>query len=424
MNLRHGVIIGICLFLCNVLCAQPHESDTTQHVIVSDTTTMLRIVPSDFESALDVLVRDWYVTNSFVIDCDERNAHVEPLTDSLCIERLEKISLGMTLPYNTIVRSFIDSYLRRQQQVEYMLGLGESYYFPIFEAALEKYQVPLELKYLPVIESALNARALSRAGASGLWQFIITTGRNYDLEVNTLVDERRDPIKASDAAAHYLHDLYEIYGDWFLAIASYNCGPGNVAKAIRAAGGKRNYWDIYPYLPQETRSYVPIFIAANYIMNYYVEHGMCPARPRYQTTVDSIIVNQRIHLQQISDILSVPIEELRFLNPQYRHDIVPGNIKPYPVVLPMSLMAAFEKNQDTIARYHAAELVAQSMQAAPPERSTASYSRGHVIYYKVRRGDTLNSIARKYRTTILNIKRWNGLRSTTIRVGQRLKICK
>lgn len=411
------------------LTAQTTNETSDINTTAESGVEQLRINPSDFNSALDILVKDWYVSNSFVIDCKGSGMMmIDSLSEGEVICRLENISLGFTMPYNETVLSFIKSYLRRPRQIEYMLGLGETYYFPIFEAALEKYQVPLELKYLPVIESALNARAVSSAGATGLWQFMLATGRSYGLEVNTLVDERRDPIKSSEAAAHYLHDLYSMYGDWLLAIAAYNCGPGNVQRAIRSSGGKKTYWEIYNFLPRETRNYVPIFIAANYVMNYYQEHGMCPARPAYNTTVDTLMVNERVHLQQISEVLSVPLEELRFLNPQYRYDIVPGNVKSSSLVLPMHVIAAFEQNLDTIITYKA-ELVNQNMKTTTATTTTSksgssSSGSGHVMYHTVKSGETLSSIAKKYHTSVDKIKRWNKISGTMIRAGSRLKIYK
>lgn len=432
--LKKAIIIEL-LVATSFLSVYAQENLSTENTEVTNEAVeveQLRINPSDFNSALDILVKDLYVNNSFIIDCKETiGTHIDSLSENDIMCRLEDISLGFTMPYNETVLSFIKSYLRRPKQVEYMLGLGETYYFPIFEAALEKYQVPLELKYLPVIESALNARAVSSAGATGLWQFMLATGRSYGLEVNTLVDERRDPIKASDAAAHYLHDLYAIYHDWLLAIAAYNCGPGNVQRAIRNSGGKKTYWEIYNYLPRETRNYVPIFIAANYVMNYYQEHGLCPARPVFNTTVDTLMVNTRIHLKQISDVLSIPLEELQFLNPQYRYDIIPGNIKSSPLVMPMSAIAAFEQNIDTIASYKAAELVNQNMRTGTSSTASSSSKSGgsssgsgHLIYHTIKQGETLSSIAKKYHTTVDKIKKWNKISGTMIRAGSRLKIYK
>lgn len=372
-----------------------------------------------FDNSLDVLVHEWYIQNSFAFgDCDtiEEDSIIK-YPDSIYIDRLQKLPYIMEMPFNSIVRSYIEMYAKRHKQVGYMLGIGEAYYFPLFEKTLEKYNVPLELKYLPVIESALNARAVSPAGAAGLWQFMVSTGRVYGLEINSLVDERRDPRKATDAAAMYLSDLYGLYGDWQLVIAAYNCGPGNVAKAIRYSGGKRDYWSIYPYLPRETRGYVPIFIAANYIMNYYEMHDICPAKPIFNGLTDTIMITDRVHLQQIADNLKIPMEELRFLNPQYRYDIIPGNIKPYPLVLPFEHINSYDINRDTILAYKP-ELAQRQIKADP----YGYENNGKVIYYKVKSGDTLGGIAAKYRVSVSQLKRWNGIKGTLIRTGQRLKI--
>ncbi|HHT61491.1 MAG: transglycosylase SLT domain-containing protein [Paludibacteraceae bacterium] len=376
-------------------------------------------VPSDFSESLDAMLHDWYMEQTLVSDCSKDTTTIT-YPDSVYIERLQQLPCVIPMPYNSIVSKMINFYIRHPRMVENMLGLGEVYYFPMFETTLMKYQLPLELKYLPVIESALNARAISRAGAGGLWQFMVSTGKIYNLEVNSLVDERCDPLKATDAAARYLKDLYNIYNDWHLVIAAYNCGPGNVARAIRNSGGKKSYWEIYPFLPAETRSYVPIFIAANYIMNYYQAHNMCPAQPTITTATDTLMVNDRVHLQQISDVLEISIEELRFLNPQYRQDLIPGNIKKYPLVLPINQIGAYLGNRDTILAYNK-NLVEQPGVIEPPKE--AVYQGGY-IYHKVTPGQTLGGIAQKYRVTVAQIKRWNGLRGSMIRAGKKLKIYK
>lgn len=397
--------------------ADDAAADSARLAAVQDTAA---VVPADFDEELDEIVHNWYLQNAKMGECSKDTGLVLASNEEY-IERLQKLPYVMEMPFNDIVKKFIEHYLQRPAKVEYMLGLGETYYFPIFEAALERYGVPLELKYLPVIESALNARATSRVGAAGLWQFMVATGRLYGLEVNSLVDERRDPLKASDAAARYLRDLYNIYHDWHLVIAAYNCGPGNVAKATRyAGGGKKDYWQIYPYLPSETRSYVPIFIAANYVMNYYDKHNMCPVEPTVTVATDTIMVDKRINLQQVADILDISMDELRFMNPQYRQDIVPGNIKPYPLVLPFNQIGCYMDNRDTIPLHRAAELVANRAQVQPAAYNPSGD--GRLIYYKVRSGDTLGGIAARYHCTVNQIKRWNGLRGSMIRVGQRLKI--
>ena len=272
--------------------------------------------------------------------------------------------------------------VRRREQVAYMLTLGD-YYFPLFEEMLDRHGLPLELKYLPVIESALNPVAVSRMGATGLWQFMLKTGQGYGLEVNSLVDERRDPYKSTEAAVRYLKDLYSIYGDWNLVIAAYNCGPGNVNKAIARSGGKQDYWEIYYRLPRETRGYVPAFIAANYIMNYYAEHNICPMKPNDFQALDTVHVNQEIHFGQIAEILDIPVNELQRLNPQFKRDIVPGNYKPYALVLPTKKMIAFIDKKDEILNCRRSAYFAHRLNTDRylKDGSTSVGSDG-VVYYR------------------------------------------
>lgn len=377
------------------------------------------IIPTEVSTSLNSLLNDWYLNNTSITNCNKEFSLIT-YPDSIYIDRLQRLPYVMEMPFNNLVRNFINFYANKPTQVAFMLGIGEQYYFPIFEHALEAQNIPLELKYLPVIESALNPKALSRAGARGLWQFMIGTGRFYGLEINSLVDERCDPVKSTQAAARYLKDLYDIYQDWHLVIAAYNCGPGNVNKAIKRAGGKRNYWEIYPYLPRETRSYVPIFIAANYIMNYYEEHNICPITPSIQTVTDTVMTNQRIHLKQISEVLQIPIEELRSLNPQYKHDLIPANDKKhYAVVLPLKQVNAYIDKKEEILAFQAEQLTSQTAVAkiAEADLSTATV-------HRVRSGDTLSGIAKKYRVSVAQLKKWNHLNGTTIRIGQKLRICR
>lgn len=420
--MRKVIFVIMCALGCVAVSAGQTVSDTV-YALGSDTAEVTPASVQDTDMVyvhdfmLDSLVYEFFTQQNVYTDCsliDTGEYRFYP--DSVYMSRLQALPYVMEMPYNSIVKQYIEMYARRQKQVGVMLGVGRSYYFPIFERALEKYGLPLELCYLPIIESALNTRAVSPVGAAGLWQFMVATGRMYGLEVNSLVDERRDPIKASDAAARYLGDLYKLYGDWHLVIAAYNCGPGNVAKAIRAAGGKRGYWQIYPYLPRETRGYVPIFIAANYIMNYYKEHNICPSEPAHAFTTDTVMIRDRVHLQQIADVTGLGLDELRFLNPQYRHDIIPGNVKPYPLVLPLDNINMYAECRDTILRYKP-ELAARQVKADPD-----GYGSGDVRYYKVRSGDTLGGIAARYRCTVKQLQRWNGLKGTTIRIGQRLRI--
>lgn len=411
--MKRLVIILPILITVSTLLAQTQDTATPAP----------KPVPA-YDAALDSLIHDFFVLRAFRSDCSYSDIDATTFcSDSIYIRRLQKLPNEMEMPFNREVKSFIEMYLRKRRQVSYMVGLGNTYYFKMFEETLAKYGVPMELCYLPVIESALNAHAVSSAGAAGLWQFMVTTGRLYGLEVNSLVDERMDPLKSTDAAARYLRDLYKIYGDWHLVIAAYNCGPGNIAKAMRRSG-KDTYWGIYPYLPRETRGYVPIFIAANYVMNYYNEHNICPAKSIYKYAVDTIMISDRVHLRQIADVAQIPYEELQFLNPQYKKGIIPGNIKPYPLILPLANINAYALNRDSILNYmpELSNRLEQVTAGNSSGNTKASSDNGNCIYYKVRKGDTLSSIARNKRTTVAKLQKWNNLRSTTIRVGQTLKI--
>ena len=319
---------------------------------------------SELDSMLALYHAKTYLINDEACESTGENPYY---TDDVYADRLSRMPTAIDMPYNTIVRQFIDRYCTRlRRSVSVMLGTS-NFYMPIFEQALEAYNVPLELKYLPVIESALNPKAVSRVGATGLWQFMLTTGKQYGLEVNSLVDERRDPVKASYAAAHYLSDLYKVFGDWSLVIASYNCGPGNINKAIHRAGGVKDYWQIYPYLPRETRGYVPAFIAANYIMTYYSAHNICPLRTRLPLKTDTVVVSRNVHLQQVAAVLGIDIDMLRTLNPEYRRDVVPGLTKPSAIKLAINDVTRFIDNQDSIYNYNASELLSKRDEVAVPD---------------------------------------------------------
>jgi len=311
----------------------------------------------DLDSLMNLYMTKTYIDKGE--DCYMKDVNPVFTTEEY-ISRLSRMPTVMEMAYNEVVQTFIDRYTGRlRHTVSYMLGAA-NFYMPIFEEALEAYQLPLELKYLPVIESALNPKAISRVGATGLWQFMLTTGKEYGLNVNSLVDERRDPVKASYAAARYLSDLYKVFNDWNLVIAAYNCGPANISKAIHRAGGeKTDYWHIYPYLPKETRGYVPAFIAANYVMNYYCEHNICPMTSRLPSKTDTIVVDRQLHLRQVADVMGLDIEMLRSLNPEYRRDVVPGNTSPSAVRLPASDVGRFIDLKDSIFNYNAAELLSK-----------------------------------------------------------------
>ena len=323
------------------------------------------VMPQGYDMSFNGLLNQWYekknINTTFV------NDSINPyVSDSVIIDRLSKLPAIMELPFNEHIRKCIDFYtIQKRKQVSYMLAMGQ-YYMPIFEDQLLANKLPDELKYLPIIESALNPTAYSRAGAGGLWQLMVSTGRIYGLQINSLIDERMDPYKSSVAAARYLKDLFRIYGDWNLVIAAYNCGTGNVNKAIRRSGGKRDYWQIYPYLPNETRNYVPIFIAANYVMNFYRQHNLNIA-PICLPMSDTIMVKEKVHLMQIADLMNLPIAELRTLNPQYRQDVVPGNYEPCAIRLPLNAASSFLQNKDKIVAYKADELFTNRILVEPPE---------------------------------------------------------
>ncbi|MDD4636795.1 MAG: transglycosylase SLT domain-containing protein, partial [Bacteroidales bacterium] len=341
------------------------------------------------DSNIDSLLCSWTIRQQVINNQDCLSREENPLfSDEDYIQRLSELPTIIEMPYNQIVRSFIDVYTnRRRSLVQYMLGMGE-YYFPLFEQELDANDMPHELKYLPVIESALNPKAVSRAGATGLWQFMLGTGKIYGLECNSLVDERRDPVKSTHAAIRYLKDLYEIYQDWNLAISAYNCGPGNVNKAIKRSGGKKDFWEIYNYLPKETRGYLPAFIAANYVMSYYCDHNICPVTADLSYSSDTIEVKTRIHLQQVADVLDIPIDELRSLNPQYKKDIIPGG-ENYNCMLrlPMTCAYNFIEMQDSICNYHQSELLVNRTTVEPAAYSKSQGSiPGIKTFHKVRSG--------------------------------------
>lgn len=382
-------------------------------------------MPLGMTMPIDSLLNDWKTRTNLIYDTDCTNSAVIPqFSDSIYIDRLQRMPTIMEMPYNAIVREYIDRYaVKLRNQVSVMLA-ANNFYMPLFEEALDAYDLPLELKYLPIIESALKPTARSRAGALGLWQFMLKTGRLYGLESNSLVDDRLDPIKATWAAARYLREMYDIYKDWHLVIAAYNCGPGNVNKAIRRAGGATDYWSIYNYLPRETRGYVPAFIAANYIMTYYCHHNICPMNTEIIPPTDTLQISRELHLQQVADLCDITIDELKSLNPQYKRNIIPGNTKPYSLRLPQTKIATFIDNQDTIYNHRAAELFKNRKTVAVSNKITPTVGKGTLSYHTIRSGETLSTIAQRYGVKVSQLKDWNGLSSNRIRAGKKLKIYK
>lgn len=387
------------------------------------------IYPESFETDVQKMRENWYLNTYAVLDDRADQRPLADISEEEYIRRLAAIPATIEMPYNKVVRAHINMYTeRRRSLVENMLGMSH-YYMPIFESALDRHGMPLELKYLPVIESALNPTAVSRAGATGLWQFMLPTATGLGMEINSLVDERRDPYISSDAAARYLKQLYNTYGDWSLAIAAYNCGPGNVNKALRrAGGGKKDFWEIYPYLPAETRNYVPAFIAANYVMHYYRDHNIQPALARRPIITDTVHINKRVHMQQISDVLGIPMDALHILNPQFRTNVIPGDIKPYALVLPSMQSYCYVASEDSILA-HNADRYARRTVVEPNDGSTRSGSDegGEYIdelvvkYHKVKRGETLASIAKRYGVTQSEIRSTNRI-GKKVKRGQTLKI--
>ena len=335
------------------------------------------------------------------------------LPDSVYINRLTAMQSFITLPYNDVVRNSIILYTQKLKQMPAILGLSK-YYMPIFEEIFGTYDLPLELKVMAIIESALNPTAVSRAKARGMWQFMHRTGQQYGLTINSYVDERYDPIVSGHAAAKYLKDSYTIYGDWSLAIASYNCGVGNVNKAIRKANS-RAFWDIYPYLPRETRGYLPAFVAALYTLNYYKEHGIQPLKIDMPSHVDTFQVTQRLHFNQISECIGIPVDELRDLNPQYLHDIIPG--RPYVLRLPYNYTSAYVDQEQQIYAYKKDEFF-----NPVNKQNLAAISDRNQIVYTVKSGDNLGAIAKKYGVKVQDVQYWNNLKNNMIHPNQRLVI--
>ncbi len=447
-----NLLITAMLFAGNCVM----QAQTENEVIVKDQRGQEEVItlPEGMTLNIDSLMSEYNAKTYLQPDTNCNYKDINPMfPKEVFIDRLKRLPNIMEMVYNNEVQACIDRYAGRfRRNVSYMLGAA-NFYMPIFEQALEEYGVPLELKYLPVIESSLNPRAVSRVGATGLWQFMLATGKQYGLEVNTLVDDRCDPIKASYAAAHYLKDLYRIYGDWNLVIAAYNCGPDNIAKAIHRSGGETDYWKIYPYLPKETRGYVPAFIAANYIMNYYCEHNICPMITRLPVKTDTIMVNRDVHFEQIAAICEVDVDVLRTLNPQYRRNIVNGYSKPSVLRLPQEAINLFIDNEDSVYNYRADVLLNKRYEVAIPDdipqvsrptRSSVKGKSGRGSHGRnarnahkgrkgrnkggssksitVKSGQTLSEIARRNHTTVDKLKRLNGIKGSSIRAGKKLKV--
>ena len=439
LNMKKILISAALLLASNIAIQAQIEEDFADEdeITVTDEQGKEEVIefPEAMTFELDSLL-NLYMSKTYLDeDNDCRMKDVNPVFEKeVYIDRLKRMPTIIEMPYNEVVQKFIDRYSGRlRHSVSYMLG-ASNFYMPIFEEALETYGLPLELKYLPVIESALNPTAVSRVGATGLWQFMLATGKRYGLEVNSLVDDRRDPIKSSYAAANYLKDLYKVFGDWNLVIAAYNCGPDQINKAIHRAKGSKDYWQIYPYLPKETRGYVPAFIAANYIMTYYCEHNICPMTTRLPAKTDTVMVDRNVHLEQIAAVCNIDIEQLRTLNPSYRRDIAPGATKLSAIRLPQTEVGKFIDMQDSIYAYNAEALFTKRATVEVNDntptytRSSSSRSkskkrtsrRGKTV--TIKSGQTLSEIAKRNGTTVAKLKKLNGLKGTNIRAGKKLRV--
>ena len=439
---KKTILMAVALFLASqgikAQVVEDEDYDDENEITVTDNQGDEEVIefPEAMAFELDSLLNHYMSKAYLTEDNDCRMKDVNPVFEKeVYIERLKRIPSVIELPYNDVVQKFIDRYSGRlRHSVSYMLG-ASNFYMPIFEEALETYGLPLELKYLPVIESALNPKAVSRVGATGLWQFMLTTGKQYGLNVNSLVDERRDPVKSSYAAAHYLSDLYKIYGDWNLVIAAYNCGPDNINKAIHRSKGVRDYWQIYPYLPKETRGYVPAFVAANYIMTYYCEHNICPMVTRLPAKTDTIMVSKNVHLEQVASVCNIDLEQLRALNPSYRRDIVPGLTALSPLRLPQTEVGTFIDREDSVYNYRADELFNKralvavnddqpmyTSKSSSSKKSTRRSKSRSVKKVTIRQGQTLSEIAKKNHTTVAKLRKLNGIKGSNIRAGKKLRV--
>ena len=379
----------------------------------------------DYQEVTDSLLSIWYVHNqlrninedySYDMDSVHFSSNVP---DSVLIDRITDMNSFITLPFNETVKNYIILYSEKMpSEMAKILALCK-FYMPIFEETFNKYDIPEELKYMAIIESAMNPVAVSSAGAKGMWQFMYNTAKLYGLKIDSFVDERLDPVKSADAAARYLKDAYAIFGDWNLAISSYNCGAGNVSKAIRRCGGKKDFWSIYNYLPRETRGYVPAFVGAMYAVTYANKYGLVADDMQLPAHVDTFEIHRMLHFTQINEKVGVPMNMIKNLNPQYTHEIIPGNEGTFIFRVPYNYSSTFLDVEDSLYTYKAQELFSTVNINKIKSGSTGS---GDRITYKVRSGDYLGRIASRYHVSVSQLKRWNHLRGTNLRVGQRLII--
>ena len=418
-------ILTLALILAPISNMEAQQALTDTTGTFTDTTavctdSLMVELPESMFFDVDSLMDMWFAKQYMTYDEDCMEGSVNPkFSDTVYAQRLSALPTIVEMPYNYVTRNSIDAYMGRNRNViSFALGMLPMYE-DIFVEALMKYNVPIELKYLPIVESALKPKAYSRAGAAGMWQFIYSTGRKYGLYVNSLVDDRYDIIKESDAAAHHLRDLYDMFGDWSLAISAYNCGPGNITKAITRSGGKRDFWDLYPYLPRETRGYLPAFIAVNYAMSYYKEHGICPMESARPAQTDTLHVQRNLHIGQIMHYSGISKDEFTALNPQYLTEVIPGAYRTCVLTLPQQYIRPLVEAGDSLYEYNKETYFPKSKLAYIDDdmKNRVTY-----VTHKIKPGETLGGIAIKYHTTVKNIKNWNNLKSDNIRAGKTLRI--
>ena len=382
-------------------------------------------IPESMNADIDSLLNSWQARNMLrKLECDASGWESIVITDTMYAKRLASMPTIVRMPYNNVVRSCIDRYTKKgRSQVSYLLGISE-FYFPIIEEEIDRLGVPHELKYLPIIESALNPKAASRMGAKGLWQFMFTTGKLYGLKANNYIDERFDPAKSTTAALLFLKDLYDMFQSWELAIAAYNCGPGNVKKAIKRSGGNTDFWKIYPWLPNETRGYLPGFIAANYIMTFYEDHGICPMEPNIPIATDTIHINKNLHFKQIAEVCGTDIEEIRALNPQFIKDIIPGENETYILRLTNNTITKFLEKEEEVYNHDVDKYFPKVDIDKMLKEAKENNGAGNLIRHKIKDGETLGGIALKYKVSVKQIMKWNNMKNSNIRAGKYLKIYK
>ena len=380
--------------------------------------------PESMTDTADQLMLTWQAKHYLYTGENENSADSIPSYTPVEVQnRLHRLPTVMDMSYNNIVQECIDKYVQQQRGVVAIMLSAGNYYIPLFEEILDRSGLPLELKYLPVVESSLNPLSVNKSGAKGLWHLPLAIAQRYHLEINSLVDERLDPYKSTIAASQYLKDLYNIFKDWNLALAAYHCEPSSINKAIHRADGKKDYWAIYPQLAKEDRGYVPAFIAANYIMNYYCEHNITPLKSRMPIKTDTVMVNRNLHMQQIATFCNISMEDIKAMNPQYTTEIIPGASKPRALRMPFDKILTFIDRKDSIYNYRKDELLTKKAITPVDTKEVAKAKEAsRAKYITVRRGDTLGAIARRNHTTVKTIKRLNGMRSDRISQGKRLRV--